>query len=167
VIKAYFVHSRWCLSGNSSAKIPELPISWCSISRTVRTYASVDQGGFPVQAAINLLRSSLRTPAVCFTVNWPPSASIWIYSHPIACCFSFLLIPVLRTIFKWAAWVKCLVAALAASRLTDLCLRSCCVPRYVRIWCSACQSANIRSVLTWRRWLCIHDELVWNSRGRW
>jgi len=128
VIKACFVHSQGRLSGNSSAKIPELT-SWCSISRTVRTNAFVDHGSFPLGAAMNLLRSSLRAPAVCYMVNWPPIASIWIYSHPTACCFIFLLLQVLRIIFKCASWVICLVAASAASRWTNLCLRSCCVPR--------------------------------------
>jgi len=129
VIKACFVHSRACLSGNSSAKILELTTSWCSISWTVRTNAFVDHGGFLLRAAMNSLRSSLRTPAARYTVNWQPIASIWIYSHPTACCFLFLLLPVLQTIFKCASWVIWLVAALAASRWTNLCLHSCCVPR--------------------------------------
>jgi len=128
VIKASFVHSRGCLSGNASSKIPELAASWCSISRTVRTNAFVDRAGSLVRAAKNSSHSSLRTPTVCYTVNWPPSASIWIYLHPTACCFWFLLLPVLQTIFKWASWVICLVAALAALQWTHLCLRSCCVP---------------------------------------
>jgi len=129
VIKACFVHSRGRLSGNSSGKITELTTSRCSISRTVRTNAVVDHGGFPVRAAMNSLHSSLRTPAVGYKVNWPPFASIRIYSHPTACCFLFLLLPVLRTIFKCTSWVICLVATLAASPWTNLCLRSCCVPR--------------------------------------
>jgi len=128
VINACFVHWWGCLSVNSSAKIPELTTSWCSISRTVRTNGFVDHGGFLLRAAINSLHSSLRTPAVRYIVNWPPFASIWIYPHPTACCFLFLLLAVLRTIFKCASWVICLVAALAASRWTNLCLRSCCVP---------------------------------------
>jgi len=129
VVEAYIVHSPGCLSGNSFAKMPELTTSWCSISRTLRTNAFVDHGGFPLRAVTNLLRSSLRTPAVRCTVNWPLFASIWIYPHPTADCFFVLLLPVLRTIFKGASRVMCLVAALAASRWTNLCLRSCCVPR--------------------------------------
>jgi hypothetical protein len=35
-----------------------------------------------------------------------------------------------------------------------------------RIGCSACQSAGIGSAITWLRWLCIHDLLVWNRKGR-
>jgi len=129
VINICFVHSRGCLSGNSSAKIPELTTSWCSISRTVWTNAFVNHGGFQLRAAINPLSSSLRTPAVRYAVNWPPIASIWIHSHPTAGCFLFFLLPVLRMIFKCASWVICLVVALAVSRWTNLCLHSCCVPR--------------------------------------
>jgi len=128
MINACFVHSRGCSSGNSSTKIPELTTSCCSISRTVRTKTFVDHGGFPLRAAINLLRSFPWTPAVLYPVNWPLIASIWIHSHPTACCFSFFLLPVSRMIFYFASWVICLVAALAASRWTNLCLRSCCVP---------------------------------------
>jgi len=128
-MKGCFVHSRGHWSGNSSAKIPELTTSWCSISRTVRTNDFVDHGGFALREAMNSLRSSLRTPAVYYSVNWPPFATIRIYLHPTACCFLFLLQPVLRTIFKCASWVICLVATLAASWWTNLCLRSCCVPR--------------------------------------
>ena len=129
VITAFFVHFQGCFSRNLSVKMPELTTSWCSISRTVRTNAFVDHGGFPLRAAMNSLRSSLRTPAVCYSVNWPPFATIRIYLHSTAYCFLFLLLPVLRTIFKCASWVICLVATLTASRSTNLCLRSCCVPR--------------------------------------
>jgi len=129
VIKACFVHSWGCLSGNPSAKIPELTTSWCSIPWTVRAKGFVDHWGFLLQVAINSLRSSLRTPAVCYTVNWQPFAWIWIYSHPTAWCFLFLLLPVLRTILKCASWVICLVAALASSWWTNLCLHSYCVAR--------------------------------------
>jgi hypothetical protein len=87
----------------------------------------VDHRGYPLWAAINLLRSSLRTLAVHYTVKWPPFASIWIYSHPTACCFVFLLLPVLRTISKCLSWVICLVAESAASRWTNQCLHLCCV----------------------------------------
>jgi len=129
VIKACLVHSRGRLSGNSSVKIPELTTSWCLISRTVPTDAFVVHGGFPLRAAMNSLRNSLRTPGVCYLVNWLPFATIQIYLHTTACCFLFLLLPVLQTITKWASWVICLVATLAASRWTNFCLRSCCVPR--------------------------------------
>jgi len=129
VINPCFVHSQGCLSGNSSAKIPELTTSWYLISRNELINAFVDHGGFPLPAAINSLCSSLRTPAVRYTGNWPPIASIWIHLHPTACCFLSFLLPVLRTIFKCPSWVICLVAALAASRWTNLCLCSCWVPR--------------------------------------
>jgi len=84
---------------------------------------------FPLRPAINSLRSSLRTPAVPYAVNWLPFTSIWIYSHPTAWCFLLFLLPVLWMIFKWAFWDICLVAALAASRWTNLCPHSSCVPR--------------------------------------
>jgi len=129
VINACFVHLRGCLSRNLSSKLTELITSWCSILRTVRTYAFVDHGDFPLWAAINSLCSSLQTPAVRYTVNWLPIASISIQSHPTACCFLFFLLPDLRTIFKCTSWVICLEAALAVSQWTNLCLCSCCVPR--------------------------------------
>jgi hypothetical protein len=129
VINACFVHPRWCLSGNYCGKIPELKTSWCSISQTVGTDAFVDHGGFPLRATINSLCNSQQTPAVRYTLNCPPFASLWIYLHPTACGFLFLLLPVLRTIFKCASWGICSVAASAVSQWTNLCLRSCCVPR--------------------------------------
>jgi len=129
VIKACFVHSRGLLSGNSSAKIPELTTSWCSISQTVQTNAFVDHGGFPLRAAMNSLRSSLRTSAVRYSVNSVLFATTRIYSHPTACCFLFLPLAALQTIFKCASWVICLVATLAALRWTNLCLRSWCLPK--------------------------------------
>jgi len=129
VIEACFIHSERCLSGNSSAKIAELTKSWWPISRTVRTNAVLDNGGLPLVASMTLLRRARSTPAVSHTVNWPPFASLWIDPHPTACGFMFLLLPVLQTIFKCASWIICLVAALAASRLTNLYLHSCGVPR--------------------------------------
>ena len=127
MIKACFVHSRGFLSGNTSAKIPELTTSWCSISRTVRTNAFVDHGGLPLPAAIHWSRSSLRTPALGYMVSWQPFKMIWITLHPTACCFVFVLLPVLQTIFKCSSWVIFLVASLAGSWWTNWCLRSCCV----------------------------------------
>jgi len=112
-IIACFIHSRGCFSTNSSVKFPELPPSWGSISWTVRTNALVDHGGFPLRAAMNWSRSSRRTPTVQYTVSWRPFTMVWIYSHPKACCFWFVLLPVVRTIFQCAYWVICLVASLA------------------------------------------------------
>ena len=129
VINTCFVHPQGCLSENSSAKIPQLATSWCWISWTVRTNVFVHHGGFPLWAAINLLCSSLRTLTVRYSVHWPLVPLIWIHSHPTACCYLFSLLPVLQTIFKWTSWVICLVAAVAASWWTNLCLRYCCVPR--------------------------------------
>ena len=128
VIKACVVNYRRCLSRNSSPKIPEITTSWCSISRTVRTNALVDHGGFPLWAARNWSCSSWRTPAAWYMVNWRPLTMVWIYSQPTACCFLFVLLPVLLMILKCASRVIFLVAALAASRWTNCCLCSCCVP---------------------------------------
>jgi len=82
---------------------------------------------FLSRAAMNWSCSSLRTPAVCYPVSWPSSTFIWIDSHPIACCFLFLLISVWRAIFKCTSWVIILVATIAASRWSNWCLRCCCV----------------------------------------
>ena len=99
------------------------------MSQTVRTNALVDHGGFLLWAEVNLSRSSRRTLAVWYMVNWPPLTTVRIYLHPTGCFFLIVLVPVLRTICKCASWVIFLVAALAASRWTNWCLRSCCVPR--------------------------------------
>jgi len=93
-MKACFVHSGGFLSGNSCANIPELTTSWCSISLTVRTNAFIDHGGFPLWAMRNWSRSSLRTPAVCYTINWRLFTTICIYLHQLraaaySCCFQF------------------------------------------------------------------------------
>jgi len=127
VIKACFVHSRGCLSANSSAELFQLTTWWSSISQNVWTNAYVDHGGFPLWQAMNWSCNSLQTPTVHYTVSWWLFTSIWIYPHPTACCLLFWLLPVLRTIFKCASWVICLVATLAVSRWTNWCLHSCCV----------------------------------------
>jgi len=103
-------------------------ILWCSISRTVQTNVMVEHGGFPLWVVINWSRSSRRIPAAWYTVNWWLLTTVWIYSHTAACCFLFVLLPVLGMIFKCASWVILLVAALAASRWTNWWLHSCCVP---------------------------------------
>jgi len=64
VIKACFVHSWRRLAPNLCAKIPQLTTLWCSISRTFRTNALVDHGGFLLQAALNWSHSSLCTTAL-------------------------------------------------------------------------------------------------------
>jgi len=78
---------------------------------------------FLLLAVINWSHRSLRTAAVYYIVSWPPFTSIWSYSYLIACCFLFLRLPVLYTVFECAYWVICWVAAIAASRWTNLCLR--------------------------------------------
>jgi len=109
-------------------KIPELTTSWCSISLTVRANAFVDQGGIPLRAVRNWSRSSLHKPAVRYAIHWRLFTTICIYLHPTACCWLFLLLPVLGTIFKWSSSVIFWVAASAASQWTSWCLHCCCVP---------------------------------------
>jgi len=123
VVKAWLVHSRGFLSLNSSAKISELTTSWCSISHTVRTNALVNHGGFPIRVAGNWSRSTLRTPAARYIISWRWSTSSRLYSHPMACCFLFLLFPVVQTIFNCASRVMFSVAAFTASRWAKWCLR--------------------------------------------
>jgi len=93
-----------------------------SISRTVWTNALVDRGGFPFLAAILRSGSSLGTTVVCSIISWRPCTSIWAHIHPIAGCSSFLLRPVLWTIFDCPSWVISSVAAFAASRWLKWCL---------------------------------------------
>ena len=102
--------------------------SWYSIPRTVRANALVDHGGISLRAAINWSRSSWRTSAIWYMINWRPLTTVWMYSHPSACCFLFVLLPVLGTIFNCASWVIFSVAALAVSCWTNWCLHYCCVP---------------------------------------
>jgi len=115
VIKAWFIHSHGCWSGNSSREIWELTTSWCSISQTVQTDTIDDHGGFTLWAATNWSGSSLQTPAVRSTMNWQPVTSIWIHSHLTACCILFVLLPVLWRMIHCASWVVCLLAPLATS----------------------------------------------------
>jgi len=128
VLMAGFAHSPGPLSRNSSVKIQQLTISWCSILWTVHTNALVDHAGLPLQVVINWLRSSLCTPTYDYIVSSCPSTTIWIHSHPVAFCFWFLLLLVLRTIFisesqiigRWLHWQPCgglnCVCSVAASQ---------------------------------------------------
>jgi len=115
VVKACLVHSQGFLWLNASAKIPELRASWCSISRMVQTNALVEHVGFPLRVAVNWTCSTLRTTAVSYIIKWRRCTSIWRHLHRIACCFSFLLIPVLKTIFHSESRLMFSVAAFAAS----------------------------------------------------
>jgi len=108
--------------------MPEYRTSWCSISRTVWIKAIVDHGGVLFCATRNWSCSFLRIPAVHYSIKWRPYTMIWTYSHPIVCYFLFLLLPVLRTIYKCASWVMFSVATMAASQWTIWCLHWCCVP---------------------------------------
>jgi len=125
LVETCLVHSRGFLSLNSSAKIPELISSWCSISQTERTDAWVGHGCFALRAARNQSRSFLHTPAECYIISWRSSTSIRLYSDPIACCFLFLLLQVLHTIVDCACRVMVSVAAFAVSRWATWCLRCC------------------------------------------
>ena len=93
----------------------------------MRTNALVDHGGIPLRAAIYMSCSSWRTHTVWYRVNWRLFTTVWIYSHPTACCFFLVLLPVLQTIHKCAFWVIFLEDSLAASRWTNWCLLSGCV----------------------------------------
>jgi len=129
VTNACFVRSLGCLSGNLSAKTQDLATSWCSISRSVLTEAFIDHGGFRLCAVIDWSHSSsLHTHTVRYMVNWRLITMICIYLHPIACCFWFLLLPALWTIFKCTSEGIFLVAASAALWWTNWCLHSRCVP---------------------------------------
>ena len=125
MIKACFVDSWGPLSQDYSTKVLVVTTSWCSNEWTVRTNASVNGGGFRLQGAINWSRSSQCTPAVQYIVSLVPSTLVWIHSHPKECCMLFLLLPVLRTIFKCASRVISAAAALAASWWTHWCPRCC------------------------------------------
>jgi hypothetical protein len=127
VMEASFIHSQGCLSPNSSANIPGLTTSWCSILRIVRGDILVNYGGFPFLAAINWSHSSQHTLAVWYMVNWQPLTTVWIYSHLTAYCLLCVVLPVNWMIFQCAFWVIFLLAALAASRWTNWGLHSCCV----------------------------------------
>jgi len=88
----------------------------------MRTNAFEDHGGFQLWAAMNWSRTSLRTPAVWYIINWQLCTSIWRHLHPIAWCSLFLLLPFLWTLFNCASRVMFLVAAFAASQWTKWCL---------------------------------------------
>jgi len=128
VINGWFIHSQRHLRRHSCATISQLTTSWCWILRTVGTNALVDHGGFPLLVEIDWSRSPHRKPATWYAVHWQPMTPVWIYSHETAYFILFVLLPVLWTIFKCASWVIFSVAALAASRKTTWCLRSCWLP---------------------------------------
>jgi len=71
---------------------------------------------------------SLRIPAVCDMVNQWPLTTICMTLLPTQCPFSFLLLAVLRIIFKCPSLVISLEASSAASRWNSRCLHSWCVP---------------------------------------
>jgi len=83
---------------------------------------------FSVTGRDELVTGCLWIPAVYYMVSWSSFTLIWIYPHPVASCFLFLLHLVLWTIFQCASWVIFLVATLARLWWTNWCLHSCCVP---------------------------------------
>jgi len=107
----------------SSATIPELTTSWWWIFRTLQTNAFVNHAGFPLRATLNWSHSFLRTAVVCYIINWQPCTSIWVQLHLIACCFPFLLRPVLGITFNCVSRVILSMAAFAASWWSKWCLR--------------------------------------------
>jgi len=128
VITVCFVCSWVYLSGNLCAKIAELTVSWYSITHTAQRNVCSDDGGLPWPAATNWSHSSLLNSAVCYMVSWLPFTSILIYSHPNACCFIFLLLPVFWLIFKCGSWAIFFLAVLEALWWTKCWLRCCGVP---------------------------------------
>jgi hypothetical protein len=119
VIEACFVHSQRCLTGGVSCKITELTVPWCLISQTAWINSIVNLGSLPLWAAKYWSPQSLHIRVVGCIISWPLSTSLWRYLHPIPCRFICLLHPVLGTIFKCAAWVIFLVAAIAVSQWTN------------------------------------------------
>ena len=128
VSNACFIHCRRYLWWNLSGIIPEPTTSWCLMSRTMQQNALVDNGGFPLRAALNCSLSSLCILTVPSVVSWWPVTPIWSISQPIASCFLSLLLPVVWTMFKCASQGIFSVAVLAASWWTDWCLGYCCMP---------------------------------------
>jgi len=100
----------------------ELTASTWLILQTVQTNALVNNGGFPLRAAINWSRRSLGTPAGCYIICWRPCTSIQLHLHPITSCFLFLLHLVLGTIVNCESRVILSGAAFAALRWTKWCL---------------------------------------------
>jgi len=127
VFKACLVVSQGHLSPNLSACIPELTSLWCPISWTVQAAALFNHGGFPWQEAMTWSRSALCTAAMRYIVMWLSSPWMWIDSHPIICCFLFLLLPVVSTNCEHAFWVIISVATIEASGWTNWCLHRCSV----------------------------------------
>jgi len=90
VFNASFVHCRGCFPSNSSVQLPVLTTWWCSIAWTVLLNALVEHGGFPLQAAISWSHSSLCEPPLHYELSPSLSSTMWIYSHWIAGCCTFL-----------------------------------------------------------------------------
>jgi len=89
--------------------------------------ALVNNGGFPLRAAIYWSCSTIHITAVDCIVCWWLSTWIWIYSHSISYWIELLLLLDLPTFSKCASWVICLGAAFAVSWCTNWYLCRWCV----------------------------------------
>jgi len=84
-------------------------------STVLRKNAMVDHDCSPLQMAINCSCHPLLIPDSHYILSWQPSASIWIYWHPITGCFLLFRIQVLQTplnwrpgwLFWWLHWLWC------------------------------------------------------------
>jgi len=115
LFEASLVRTQWHLSRNLSVRSQELKTSWCSILRTVRITLSVDNGGFPLLAAMNWSWCSLVMTAAHDVGCWQPSTSIRIYTYAIANFIILLLVRVLPAFVECTFWVIISVPALAGS----------------------------------------------------
>jgi len=127
-IKVYFIHTQWRSSWKLYTTSPELTTSWCSIIQTVPTYAFVDHRSFQLWAAMNWSQSSLCVLSVHYTVFWQQFTAIWIYLYPLACCFIFFLLVVLRMSINCASCVTFPEAELGALQWNTWRLHWGCVP---------------------------------------
>jgi hypothetical protein len=96
--KAWLVHSWGCITWNSSAKIPPLRTSPCSILWIMWTHTLVIHGGIPSQVDWQWSHSALQTLAWYHIFSGFRSTLSWIYLHFVACCMWHILVQILQTI---------------------------------------------------------------------
>jgi len=128
------------------------------------------QWRFAVTGSEELVPELSMYPGCALYFQLTMFTQIWIDSHPITCCFLFLLLPVLSNFFKCASWVIFSVATIALSRWTNWCLRCCSVsprgalreapvvrldsapiaPGGIVLRAMACCCRNVRKMLTKR-----------------
>jgi len=82
--------------------------------------------GFPLRAAITWSSSTVCIPALNYVVSYLPSTLIWINSHPITCCWIFMLLIALWTVFKYPFSVMICVVVLVVQQWTNGCLGGYC-----------------------------------------